>query len=85
MSTCKYCNAEISWIKIDNKNVPMNSDNTQHRCKTESKPTESSKTSQGVTLECRIANLKAFIDLMIASGIDKECWPACAGVYNATR
>lgn len=37
------------------------------------------------TLECKLANLKAFIDMVKASDIDNECWPACAGVWNATR
>ncbi len=35
------------------------------------------------TIECRIASLKAFIDSV--KGLDPQCWPACAGVWNATK
>jgi len=51
----------------------------------EERPVTPGNKAQAITLECRIANLKAFIELVQASKIAPECWPACAGVWNATK
>ena len=34
MPSCKYCNQEITWTENNGKNIPMNLDNSQHRCRT---------------------------------------------------
>lgn len=84
-SSCKFCGASITWISIDGKNKPMNLDNTQHKCQTQGTQAKTEAKTSTVTLECKIANLKAFIDLCKASGLTPEEWPACAGVWNATK
>lgn len=33
MSICKFCTAEITWIKEGDKSVPLNIDGTKHFCK----------------------------------------------------
>lgn len=33
MSKCKFCDTEITWTKRAGKNVPLNIDGTDHRCK----------------------------------------------------
>jgi len=33
MSTCKYCQAEITWSKQGERNIPINKDGTTHNCK----------------------------------------------------
>lgn len=32
MSRCRYCDTEITWLKEGRKNVPVESDGTQHQC-----------------------------------------------------
>ena len=32
MASCKYCGAEISWLKDGRKNIPVNLDGTPHEC-----------------------------------------------------
>ena len=36
MAICKFCSAEIRWIKQGDRNVPCNLDGTSHLCKKES-------------------------------------------------
>lgn len=35
-NTCKFCQAEIVWLKQDGKSVPANPDGSRHQCKTQS-------------------------------------------------
>lgn len=30
---CKYCQAEITWTKRDGRNIPLNADGSDHRCR----------------------------------------------------
>lgn len=32
MAKCRFCNDEISWVKIGRKNKPMNGDMSDHKC-----------------------------------------------------
>ena len=32
MANCKYCAAEITWLKDGRKNIPANLDSTPHEC-----------------------------------------------------
>jgi hypothetical protein len=45
MPNCKYCNQEITWTETNGKNIPLNLDNSQHRCRTKQ------TTQQTTTLE----------------------------------
>lgn len=80
MSNCKYCNAEISWLTVDGKNIPMNPDNTQHKCQTKGQPSTS---KEAASIETKIANLKAFIECV--QNVPGDAWAACAGVWNGTK
>ena len=47
LPSCKYCQASITWAEISGKNVPMNLDNSQHRCRT--KQNNSQQTSLSIS------------------------------------
>ena len=79
MSTCKYCNAEISWLKINDRNVPMNADNTQHNCKTSTKPVVETNGSDSLT--DALAAIKAYADFCVSAKFPVEFWNL-SSVFN---
>jgi len=88
-SKCKECGqewkmgTEVTWIREEGKDdrVCINANCPD----TEMKVTPGKTNGQAISLECRIANLKAFIELVSSHKLDPSIWPACAGVWNATR
>ena len=43
MAKCRYCNAEITWMKEGRKNVPVEHDGTTHKCEIMQKSLKSFK------------------------------------------
>jgi hypothetical protein len=60
----------------------------EHWCSNPNCPNEAPKQQQqqlkssGKSLEEQLARTKAFIEMMKASDVPVEAWPACAGVFN---